>query len=145
MASNPDLDELDRLLLQLARQVWSSVREKGFSGLSLMQMQVLKRSSEQAARAGELAAQLRVTPAAITKIVDQLVDRGLITRTRSPEDGRSAALVASAAGKAALDRSRRSRNRTLRVMLGSLTKDETAALTSILRRAVALLPDAWRD
>ena len=58
--------------MQFARLATQSLREKGFAGLSLTQIQVLKRLCRHEQRASDLATALGVTPAAITKLIDQL-------------------------------------------------------------------------
>jgi DNA-binding MarR family transcriptional regulator len=145
MASAHELAELDHLLGQLALLVWNAVREKGVGGLSLIQLQVLKRLMAEGLRASDLSAGLGVSPAAITKLVDVLAERGLISRTRSLKDRRSTLLEITPAGKAALEKSRRSRARTIRRLLDPLSDEETAILCRIMRRSVDLLPTVWQD
>ena len=145
MASDRELDELDQLFMQLARQVWSAVREKGVGGLSLIQLSMLKCLSTGQTRAHDLSTRLSVSPAAITKIVDNLRERGLITRTRSLEDRRSAVLAITPAGREGLERSRRMRNRTLRTLLVTLSPEDIVVLKRFLRRSVEILPGAWQD
>ena len=111
--------------------------------MSLIQLQCLKRLAAGRTRARDLSTSLGVTPAAVTKIIDKLFERGLLSRTRSLLDRRSAALEITAAGKAALERSRRTRSRALRTLLDPLSDEEVSVLTRVIRRSVDALPAVW--
>lgn len=144
MAQEHDFPELDQLFVQLSRLVWSAVREKGLGSLSIIQFYVLMYVSREETRARDLSTVLNVSPAAITKIVDHLVEHGLISRTRSLKDRRSATLKITPAGRAALEKSRRARTRMLRMLIDPLSKEEIVVLTRIMRRLVEMLPQAWQ-
>ncbi|MGA2976427.1 MAG: MarR family transcriptional regulator [Spirochaetia bacterium] len=145
MAQEHDFPELDQLFVQLSRLIWSAVREKGLGSLSIIQFYVLMHVSREETRARDLSTDLNVSPAAITKLVDHLVEHGLISRTRSLKDRRSATLKITPAGRAALEKSRRARARMLRMLIDSLSKEEIVVLTRIMRLLVELLPQAWQD
>ena len=84
-------DELDQAVLLVA-------------GVRLGSFQVLRMVAQREGqgRVGDVAADLGVTVGAVSKIVDRLVDRGLVARRRHHEDGRSSLLAATATGEAAL-------------------------------------------
>jgi DNA-binding MarR family transcriptional regulator len=145
MAAERDVRELDQLIMQFARMATQALREKGFAGLSLTHMHVLKRLSRQDERASDLAASLGVTPAAVTKLIDQLVVRGYVARSPSRTDRRSAAVSISPVGKAALRKSARARGATVRRLLQPLDHEEATVLARALRRMMETLPEAWRE
>jgi len=144
MAAERDLQELDQLIMQFARVATQALREKGFAGLSLTQMQVLKRLCRQNERASDLAAALGVTPAAVTKLIDQLASRGLVARSPSQTDRRSTAVSITAVGKATLEKAVRARSATVRRLLQPLDQEEAEVLARALRLMTETLPEAWQ-
>jgi len=84
---------------------------------------------------GELAAQERVQPPSMTRIVQTLQDRGLVDRTPHPTDGRQALLQATGDGRALLREDRRRREAWLAQRLDELDDADRA----VLRDAVAVL------
>src|SRR4051794_15660779 len=78
--------------------------------------------------AGELAAQERVQPPSMTKVLANLEDRGLIRRETHPSDRRQAILDVTEAGLELLDSERRSRDLWLTQQLARLTPEERALL-----------------
>jgi DNA-binding MarR family transcriptional regulator len=145
MPADRELLELERLIMQLARLTSRMMREKGVGGLSLSQMRVLKRLSRQEERASDLASLLGVTPAAVTKLLDQLEKRGYVSRAPSRVDRRSTRVAVTASGKVALEKSERVRSATIQRLLQPLRKEEASVLTSTLRRLTAELPEAWME
>jgi DNA-binding MarR family transcriptional regulator len=57
---------------------------------------------------GKLAAGERVQPPTMSRVVDSLVSAGLVTRTKNPDDARSAAIEATSEGRALVRRRRAS-------------------------------------
>jgi DNA-binding MarR family transcriptional regulator len=84
-------DELDQAVLPVA-----GVRLGSFQALRM----VAQREGQ--GRVADVATDLGVTVGAVSKIVDRLVDRGLVTRRRHHSDGRSSLLAVTATGRAAL-------------------------------------------
>jgi MarR family multiple antibiotic resistance transcriptional regulator len=113
-------DELDQAVLLV-----SGVRLGGFQALRM----VARR--EGLGRVGDVAADLGVTVGAVSKIVDRLVDRDLVTRRRHHEDGRSSLLVLTATGEAALTRGLDTMTEVLAAHLDARLgpDDQRAALT----------------
>lgn len=69
-------------------QVQAAVTRAGYSDLNPGHHLVLRNLGENGARPSELAAEAGVTRQAITKVVDDLVRRGVVRRDPDPEDGR---------------------------------------------------------
>ena len=82
--------------------------------------------------AGELAAQERVQPPSMTKVLANLEERGLVRREAHPNDRRQAIIAITDAGNELLDSERRSRDLWLTQQLAKLTPEERALLRKIV-------------
>jgi DNA-binding MarR family transcriptional regulator len=89
----------------------------------------------------ELAEAERVQPPTITKIVARLDERGLVSRTPHPTDGRQAILSPSAEGRRLLAEHRRARDEWLAQRLAKLTPDER----DTVQRAAEILTRIAKD
>jgi DNA-binding MarR family transcriptional regulator len=89
----------------------------------------------------ELAEAERVQPPTMTRIVARLEERGLVTRTPHPTDGRQAILAPSAAGRSLLEEHRRMRDEWLARQLARLNPYERETL----QRAAEILTRIARD
>ena len=76
----------------------------------------------------ELAAAEQVKPPTMSRIVDALVERGLVTREAKPGDRRSVRIMATAEGSQLLDTGRERRVRALIGRLDLLADSERRAL-----------------
>ena len=76
----------------------------------------------------ELAAAEQVKPPTMSRIVDALVERGLITRIAKPGDRRSVEIAATPEGTRLLDAGRERRVGALVARLGKLADSERRAL-----------------
>jgi DNA-binding MarR family transcriptional regulator len=68
----------------------------------------------------------------MTKVLANLVERGLVVRTAHPSDRRQAIMTITGAGVALLDDERRSRNAWLTRHLATLSPDERALLRDVV-------------
>ncbi len=102
----------DRLtLMGLLAETWASLASRGQDqlaghGLAPAEFEVclrLARSPEGLLRMSDLAAQTTLTSSGITRVVDRLVERGLVTRQSCATDRRTTYAVITAAGRALLD------------------------------------------
>ena len=82
--------------------------------------------------AGELAAQERVQPPSMTKVLANLEERGLVRREAHPSDRRQAIIAITDAGNELLESERRSRDLWLTQQLAKLTSEERALLRKIV-------------
>ena len=80
-----------------------------------------------------------VTSGAITQRLDRLEERGLITRERSPDDGRVVVVSLTGTGSAALEAALPDHLDTERKLLDGLTDDDRARLAELLRRFLVTL------
>jgi DNA-binding MarR family transcriptional regulator len=84
---------------------------------------------------GELAAEERVRPPTITRVVNALADRDLVRRTPAPHDGRQSLVELTDAGRALLLANQRLRAEWLAERLAELDAAELA----VLRTAIPLM------
>ncbi len=82
--------------------------------------------------AGELAAQERVQPPSMTKVLANLEERGLVRREAHPSDRRQAIIAITDAGNDLLESERRSRDLWLTQQLAKLTSEERTLLRKIV-------------
>ncbi len=110
-------------------------------GLSFAQMSVLfhlHRAS--ACRVSDLGARLDVTNAAVSQLVERLVQSGLVERVEDPRDRRVRRLQLTAAGQALVDQAVAARERWLESVLDRLSPEERERIAE----ALDLLTEAAR-
>ena len=86
---------------------------------------------------GALSDLERVTPPSMNRTVNALVERGLATRSGSPDDGRKVIITATDSGMQLVEETRRKRVAWFSKQLSTVSADERAALDAaspILRR-----------
>lgn len=89
---------------------------------------------------GDLAAAEQVRPPTMTRIVDALLEQGLVAKKKNADDARSTLVHATAAGKKLLMQGRERRVRALAAQIAELGEADRAALekaAEILRRVIA--------
>lgn len=90
---------------------------------------------------GELAAAEQVRPSTMSRIVSALKEQGLVATKQNADDGRSAHLTATAAGRRLLIRGRQRRVHALAVRIDGLTVEKRIAL----RKAAEILKEVVRS
>ena len=85
-------------------------------------------------RIGALAADLGVNQSNASRLVDRLVDQGLLARSTDPEDGRASVVSLTEAGVAAYDGINELRLEQLRELVQDLSPTGRRGLASGLRR-----------
>ena len=91
---------------------------------------------------GNLAAAEQVRPPTMTRIVDALAEKGLVTRSRNAMDGRSTHIAATPAGRKLLMQGRERRVRALASQIGSLDsgkRNMLQAAAEILNEVIAAI------
>ncbi|QPE06038.1 MarR family transcriptional regulator [Microbacterium schleiferi] len=83
---------------------------------------------EGALRIGELAAAARTTQPGMTRLIGQMTDEALVTRSPDPEDSRATVVRITADGRGALTRWRAQLSETLAPLFADLTDGDRAAL-----------------
>jgi DNA-binding MarR family transcriptional regulator len=105
----------------------------GLNPNQLSAMAVLLNSGDQLM--GELAAQERVRPPSMTRIVNSLEARGFVARRPDPRDHRQCLVSLTESGRHVLLANRRRRDQWLAVRIAGLDPAER----EVLRRAVTVL------
>jgi len=130
--------QLRMAVLRLSRRLRRHAPE-GITPSQLSALSVIVR--EPSLTLSQLAEAERVQPPTITRVVDSLVQQGLVTRTVSQEDRRVARVAATDEGVALVDSVRRRRDAYLARHLRTMSADDLALLT----RAAALLERLTED
>lgn len=105
--------------------------------LSPQALRVLERTVEAGATTpGQLAHRLDLDPAVVTRLLRQLEDSGLVTRTRSAEDGRVSTVEATEEGLDAFGRVREVIWAQVRRALADWPGDDVATLARLLGQLV---------
>ena len=87
---------------------------------------------EPPATMAEIAKALRLTPYAVTKIVDALERDALVERVPHPSDRRATNVVLTAVGRECLDAGLQRRETALEDLLGALAPEEQKRLAAVL-------------
>ncbi len=105
--------------------------------LSPQALRVLERTLESGRTTpGGLATHLDLDPGAITRLLRQLEEAGLVVRGRSPEDGRISTVEATGEGREAFERFRRVIWDQVRRALSEWPDEDVSALAGLLDRLV---------
>ncbi|MEW5705750.1 MAG: MarR family transcriptional regulator [Actinomycetota bacterium] len=91
-------------------------------------------NEKQRCKMSDLAAELALTPAAITQIVDPLVDQGYLERTRDKNDRRVVLVTLTEKAHEVLRLIKGRRTILMRELFSSLTQDEASTLVSLIQR-----------
>lgn len=86
-----------------------------------------------ALRPGELAEHLRIAPRSATEVIDDLQEHGLVERRPDPADRRATLVALTAAGAEVGEAIRAARQAEADRFFGSLSEQDRAELTRILR------------
>ena len=121
-------------VMRLARRLRQMQDESlGLNPNQLSALAVLLNSGDQLM--GELAAQEKVRPPSMTRIVNSLEARGFVARRPDPRDHRQCLVSLTDSGRQVLLANRRRRDQWLAVRIAGLDPAER----EVLRRAVAVL------
>jgi DNA-binding MarR family transcriptional regulator len=133
-ATRSTISELAALLrpslLRLTRIIRNQRVDMSITLTQLSAMATLRKHGPMSA--GELAAQERVQPPSMTKVLANLEERGLVRRAAHPTDRRQAIIEITDAGVDLIESERRSRDAWLSQRLAQLTPDERAAIRNVL-------------
>ncbi|SMF71858.1 DNA-binding transcriptional regulator, MarR family [Tistlia consotensis] len=117
---------LDRGARRLARQLRLGRADGDLGGSRLLILGLLQRDGPQPP--ARIAAQLRVRPQSLTRLLAGLAEEGLIERRGDPSDRRQSLLVLTARGGTALADSLAARHRRLAAALATLSPAEQRLL-----------------
>jgi MarR family transcriptional regulator, organic hydroperoxide resistance regulator len=109
--------------------------------VTLQQVLLLRRLHQMGeSTLSDLAARMRMSPPAVSQMIDRLFALDLLTRVEAEEDRRRKKLGVTRKGQALLERVRRARAAEYAAGVSGLSTKVRADLLSVLRRALKELP-----
>ncbi|WP_111718649.1 MarR family winged helix-turn-helix transcriptional regulator [Homoserinimonas sp. OAct 916] len=144
----PDLDpspqgvigRLHRLARALSKELDAVYSKHGLSEPEFDLLATLRRAGPPYERAaGDLATHTMVTTGGLTKRVDRLEERGLVTRSGAPGDARRRLVRLTTAGRKVIDGAFTDHIANEHRLLADLGKADAAALEPILQRWLRVL------
>lgn len=142
--NDPDNDEATLILrsvLSLGRRLRAERPDGAISPAAVALLGALYRLGP--VPAVQLAAELRLQPQSLTRLLDTLEDRDLITRTPSTQDRRERVIALTRRGRVAFLADMRERRQWLKVaMSGMLTARERATLLEAAQLMLRLADSA---
>ncbi|GAA1138403.1 MarR family winged helix-turn-helix transcriptional regulator [Ornithinicoccus hortensis] len=139
-APAPEVVHLAHDLRIACMRVSRRVRFEASSNIAPHHFSVLVRLADSPSTVGDLATSERVSAPSMSRTVSALVDRGLVARAGSPDDGRVVQLSLTDEGQATVVSERAKRDAWMSDRLGRLTSRERDVLTratEILGRVLA--------
>src|SRR5437868_11141148 len=139
------LDTLRRVFRDLRLSARAAERIAGVSGAQLFVVQALAEGP--AASIGELADRTSTDQSSVSVVVQRLVEKRLVARAPSPEDGRRVSISLTASGKRVLVRCPEPTQARILEALRRLRPEQLAALaegTSALEQAMGIASEAPR-
>ncbi|MGA9277353.1 MarR family winged helix-turn-helix transcriptional regulator [Ilumatobacter sp.] len=94
---------------------------------------------------GRLLESTMVTSGAMTNRLDRLERRGLVRRSKSPDDGRQVLVTLTEPGRTVVDRAVTDHAENERRIVGAMSADERRELTALLRRLQIAVEQANDD
>jgi DNA-binding MarR family transcriptional regulator len=127
-------------LAQAVRRARGSATANG--GLTLSQYGLLEGlTAQSSARVQELAGNAGITPSTATRILDALERRGIVERTRTPEDRRAVAVSLTEQGQELLQAEEEWLRGRQRAFFASLPPTEREIAPDLLQRLAALIDE----
>lgn len=124
------ISRLSRYLETARRDSFTSA---GLEGWEFDMLSALRRSGDDALSPGALMRQTLVTSGTMTTRIDKLVARGLVTKSRSPHDGRAVEVRLQPDGVSRVDAAMESLLAAERELLRPLESDARSTLADALR------------
>jgi DNA-binding MarR family transcriptional regulator len=118
-----------------------AAREPSPGGLSLAQYHLLEPLAGGPRTNRELAEQAGISAPTATRMIDGLLERGLVTRIEDPLDRRAVVISLTGAGEMALVRKEREYDARRRQIAAALDPHEQRVATDLLRRLAAVIEE----
>jgi DNA-binding MarR family transcriptional regulator len=128
------LDSMRRIVRALGISARTAERSIGVTGAQLLVLRML--DAHPAQSLNELAALTFTHQSTVSVVVERLVNRGFVTRSRSESDGRRVVLALTAAGRRALRHSPPPAQMRLIAAINGLSPDRRRALARVLESVV---------
>ncbi len=108
------------------------------SRITMTQLSVLRQLRGGPQTVGRLGAEVGLSPASVTRLVDRLEKRGLVARSRDAEDRRRVDVRLTSHGERVLGESKVFKGSDLLMAVEAMSGDERRGMTSSLMRLVEL-------
>ena len=141
MTADLFLDRIDHLTRRLQRNLECCDRGLvGCCGLTVAQSYALLALQELGtATMNEFAAEMRLHGTTMTRMVDALVDKGMVQRTPDPEDRRIVRVALSPAGQDMVGKLQEAKRRLLSAELAGFSGGEQSMILQALERMAEVL------
>lgn len=137
MSTTPHTDDIVSLLISFSKTTRSSFVARTGASVSMLSLKVLGCIAEHAGQSMKYVAEdLKVTPAAVTIIIDKLAEGGLIKKSTDARDKRVTRLTLTAKGKGYLRRGMQVFREHIEEMTSVLNPAEKLQLVSILTKLI---------
>ncbi len=125
-------------LFRAQHEVFDEIND-AFHGGELAQAEydvllTVTRGQNNSARLRDVTANMLISQPSVSRLVDRMVARGLITKTPDPADGRGAILVATPEGAASFRRLATTHGRAIADRMSVLSDDELAQLRALAEK-----------
>lgn len=131
-------ESLFRAQHEVLAEISDDFCEKDLTQAEYDVMLTVARGDDNAARLRDVTANMLISQPSVSRLVDRMVARGLISKCPDPDDGRGSVVRATELGLAAFRRVATQHGRSIAERMSVLTDDELTqlrALTSKLRSA----------
>jgi DNA-binding MarR family transcriptional regulator len=108
------------------------------SGITMMQLSVMRQLRNGPETVGRLGAEVGLSAASVTRLVDRLERRGLVARSRDSEDRRRVDVRLTVQGERVLGESRVFRGSDLHLAVEAMSSEERRQMIEGLQRLVEL-------
>lgn len=137
-----DLSELSDIQRQVAKKLAALLERRFPAGLSLTQFFVLKQlQAADAMTMSQIAERLGISLSGATALVDRLVDRRCVSRTRGEADRRVVEVSLTPLGRRLLRLAQARRDATLGRFFARLGEEDMRQLLLIYRRLLCILEE----
>jgi DNA-binding MarR family transcriptional regulator len=144
VADTADLARVGRLAALLERDLGDICRHAGLKPGQFQVLAELRSRDPLPMSASELARAIILTSGAMTPLLDQLAERGLINRQIDPEDRRARRITITEKGRSLIIRALDQQIARHRALNGVLEIEEREALNAILRKLLVAMERAAR-
>jgi len=146
MSSQTDARRLTEAIRLLVRRFSLAERaDIGCCGMTVAQAATLEALADGGLRLGELGQRLGIAPSTLTRNLDRLVERGLITRGPDPDDRRALRAELTDEGRQSAKAVRRHELNFAGDILDNLPSDSTAQTLDVVDRLLAAVRSATQD
>jgi DNA-binding MarR family transcriptional regulator len=139
VADTANLARVVRLAAHLERELAAICMAAGLKAGQFQVLAELRGRDPLPMTASELAKAIVLTSGGMTPVLDQLEERGLVTRQVDPEDRRARRIAITEKGRSIVNRALEQQVARHRALNAELALDEREALTTILRKLLVVV------